>query len=83
MGHGRAVIGINRGTSAWLIQHEHNGLLFDPEQRGDLAKKILSLAANPDYAQQLGANCRTELALKFDDDRALEQILEIYQNIKR
>lgn len=76
----RPVIGINYGTSAWLIDDGQTGLLFDIKKPGDLAKKILFIAQNPEAAKQLGKNAHQKIQQTFNDDHSLKQILQIYVN---
>lgn len=83
MQHARPVIGINQGTSAWLIENEHTGLLFDAQTTGDLAKKLLFIAQNPERANQLGLNAKQKIRDNFNDMATLQQILNIYKNISQ
>lgn len=80
MNHARPVIGINRGTSAWLIDDNETGLLFDPLKQGDLAKKLLLLAGNLDLAQTLGQNGYEKLHQLIDNEETLNKILGIYKS---
>lgn len=79
MSHRRPVIGVNFGTSAWLIDDKKTGLLFDPNTEGDLATKILTLADNPQYSLDLGREARRTIDERFDNEKVLSQILSIYQ----
>jgi glycosyltransferase involved in cell wall biosynthesis len=78
MAHGRAIIGINRGTAAWLIKDKSTGLLFDPQKKGDLAAKITTLAADEILAQQLGAHAYQKLQTYSDDNTLCRSIIEVY-----
>ncbi|GEM_PF-1541252 len=79
MGRARPVIGVNRGTSDWIIDDQRTGLLFDPLKKGDLAEKMLTLARNPELAKQLGTNGYEKLKNFIDNDMALEQIISLYR----
>jgi glycosyltransferase involved in cell wall biosynthesis len=48
------VITANMGGMAEYVQHEVNGLLFEPRNIADLAKQMSILANNPEKAKQLG-----------------------------
>ncbi|RDI45139.1 glycosyltransferase family 4 protein [Aquicella lusitana] len=81
MSHGRAVIGVNRGTVPWLVDNNRTGLLFNPVKKGDLAEKILMLAQNSELAKQLGKQGHEKLQSEFDNEAILHQLLMVYQNI--
>ncbi len=81
MSHARAVIGVNYGTSAWLIDDQKTGLHFDPNKKGDLAEKILALANQVDVARQLGKNGREKLNAMIDNEKVLEQIISVYREV--
>jgi glycosyltransferase involved in cell wall biosynthesis len=74
----RPAIVSNRGSLPWLVDHNESGLIFDPLQRGDLADKMLSLAANPMLAVKLGIKANEKLSHLIDNDAALQQILNLY-----
>lgn len=79
MSHARPVIAINRGTAAWLIENNHTGLLFNPSKKGDLAEKILFLARNQPFTQQLGINGFAKLQALINNEHALKKIIELYK----
>jgi glycosyltransferase involved in cell wall biosynthesis len=54
MNYGRAIIGSNRGPTAWLVDNNKTGLLYDPLKQGDLAEKILQLASSISTAETYG-----------------------------
>jgi glycosyltransferase involved in cell wall biosynthesis len=81
MNRSRPIIGINRGTSAWMIDDNETGLLFDPHIKGDLAKKILRLANDINLSNTLGAQGQKKLKRFIDNDAALKQITMIYQQL--
>jgi glycosyltransferase involved in cell wall biosynthesis len=80
MDHARPIIGTNRGTSAWIIDDEHTGLLFEPHIKGDLAAKILTIASNIEQAMALGMNGYQKLHHYFiDNDENLKRITAVYK----
>jgi glycosyltransferase involved in cell wall biosynthesis len=81
MSHGRPVIGVNRGTTAWLVEDGKTGLLFDPLKRGDLAEKILMLASNTELAMQLGSQGQQRISELIDNEAALGKIIGIYRQV--
>lgn len=78
MNHQRAVIGSNRGSIPWLVDDHHTGLIFDPLKKGDLAEKMLSLAANPELARKLGCHGYAKLQTFIDNEASMRKIVEIY-----
>lgn len=81
MNHARPIIGINRGTAAWIINDKKTGLLFDPNLQGDLAAKILSIAGNIDFARTLGKNGFHELKQLLNNDESLKMMIEVYKEV--
>lgn len=81
MSYGRPVIGVNRGTTAWLVEDNQTGLLFDPLKKGDLAEKILALAGNAELAMQLGKNGQYRISRLIDNDEALRKIIGVYEAV--
>jgi glycosyltransferase involved in cell wall biosynthesis len=79
MSHQRPVIGSNRGSIPWLIDDQQTGLIFDPATPGDLAAKMLQLAADPALAQRLGKNGYKKMQQFIDNDTALQQIISLYK----
>ena len=79
MQHGRPVIGTNRGPTAWLVEHEKTGLLYDPLQKGDLAGKILTLADNKKLAEKYGENALEKYNRLMSNDEIIQSHLRIYQ----
>ena len=79
MSRARAVIGSNRGTTAWLIDHQKTGLLFDPLQKGNLAESILTLANHSTLSAQYGKNGFEKLTSFPDKKTLVEKITQIYK----
>lgn len=79
---GLPVIACNFGVMATMVQHEYNGLLFDPGNDSDLLEKV-------DYWQQLTEDKKNVLRMnafdtfknKYSAERNLVQIRNIYESI--
>lgn len=80
MNHARPIIGVNRGSTAWLVDDKKTGLLFDPLKKGDLAEKILDLAGNIELAKQFGTNGAAKIQDLIDNEEALNKIILIYKD---
>lgn len=79
MAHARPVIGSNRGPTAWLVEHEKTGLLFDPLLKGDLAAKMLELSYYPlTLLHALGKNAAEKFSTFSHNVDTLKEIIAIY-----
>lgn len=83
MSYARPVIGVNRGTCSWLIDDKQTGLLFDPDVKGDLAVKILSIAGNRELAMELGKNGFEKLQCMMSNEEIMQQIIAVYEEAVR
>ena len=81
MHHARPVIGSNRGSPPWIIDDRETGFIFDPLNNGDLAAKILLLAGNIELITHLGRNAQEKLGTFIDNEKTLQQIIDIYQKV--
>jgi glycosyltransferase involved in cell wall biosynthesis len=81
MQHGRPVIGSNRGPTAWLIEHEKTGLLYDPLKKGDLATKILTLAENNSLIERYGRNAFEKYNTLMGNEEIIKNHLAIYEKL--
>lgn len=81
MSHARPIIAVNRGTAAWLVENQANGLLYQPNILGDLSEKILTFANDKTLANTLGKNGYQKLMSIIDNEGSLRQILKIYQSV--
>ncbi len=60
-----------------IIQHEHNGLLFEPENVDELATKILRLIQDKAFAEKLIKQASTDLQTKF----SCKQFMTMYADM--
>ena len=81
------VIASNVGGIPEIIEDEVSGLLIEPKDKTDLAKKILRLLASPEEALVFGKNAREKVVGKFDYSknghvfvRRLESIVGLCQS---
>jgi glycosyltransferase involved in cell wall biosynthesis len=81
MSHARAVIGSNRGPTAWLVDDKKTGLLFDPLVEGDLAEKILLLAGNKELAQTYGLAGLEKVNTFLNNEDIIDKSLVIYSAV--
>jgi glycosyltransferase involved in cell wall biosynthesis len=74
---GVPVIGSNLGGIAELIQHEVNGLLFEPDDVDDLARQLQRLLDEPELLEQLR---RVQIPFKTLDDEVC-QLIGLYDEV--
>lgn len=81
MAMGKPVIGARIGGIPELIDHEIDGLLFEPGNATDLADKIKLLATNPALRQEMGNRARQKMANQYDAQHHYEAILDVYRQV--
>jgi glycosyltransferase involved in cell wall biosynthesis len=78
---GKPVIASNLGALAELIEDGRTGLLFEPRNPIDLAKKINFMIENEDLYVQMCKNAREEFETKYTAERNFEILMQIYNNV--
>lgn len=68
------------GVPEWLKEGE-SGLLVPPGDPSALARAAGELAADPELAATLGRQGQTLVARRYAPDRAVERLLELYQEV--
>lgn len=81
MAYARPVIAGNRGTVKWLVDDKQTGLLFEPLQKGELAKLILLISNNIPLAQELGKNASEKLKMFPSNQATIHTLVRIYQRL--
>ncbi len=74
MACGRAIIASDLPVNRALLQHEHNALLYAPEDDEALAKAILRLAENPQLRGWLGEQARADARREFSWSARLQPL---------
>jgi glycosyltransferase involved in cell wall biosynthesis len=77
----KPVIGSNLGSVPELIEDGINGLLFEPKNADDLAKKINYLYRHPLLAQKMGLSARKKIEEKYSEEGYYKKLLGIYDNL--
>jgi glycosyltransferase involved in cell wall biosynthesis len=73
---GTPVIVSNLGAMAELVDDGRTGLLFEPNDSADLARKVQQLLA--DSTTPFRAQARSEFELNYSADRNYDRLVEIY-----
>ncbi len=79
MASGVPTIAAGHGSLAELIADHENGVLFPPGDAAALGRVIGDLAAHPRRYEGYGKAAEQTYRLRFDPDRNLAQLLEIYE----
>lgn len=82
MSHGIPVIASRIGGLPEIVCDGTNGLLVEPGDAADLARKATMLWENPQLAQRLGAKARAYIHSTCNDQVFLEQLLAVYAEVR-
>ncbi len=78
MAAGLPVIASRIGALACLVKDGETGLLFEPGDATDLARKMTWAQAHPEAMAEMGRRARLSYEENFTPERNLAQLLEIY-----
>lgn len=81
MACGKPVIGTNIGGIPDQIVDGYNGFLVRPRNHAEIAEKILWLISNPNEAKRMGANGRKTVEEKFDLNKRIDKIIQLYVSL--
>lgn len=76
---GLPVIASRIGALAELVEDGVTGLLFNPGDADDLARKLCWIASNPDLAKQMGKNARRLYERRYSEDINLGLLVGVYE----
>ncbi len=79
--YGKPVIGSNHGAIGELIEDGKTGLLFEPGNPYDLARKIKWMIENQEEVIQMGRKARQIFEEKYCADRNFQILMYIYQKV--
>lgn len=81
MAIGLPIISTKTGGIPDMIAHEKTGLLTEIKSPGNLAKLIIRILNEPDLAEELGKNARTEALMRFSERDIVKKTIEVYKYI--
>jgi len=81
MACGKPVIGTKVGGILDQIVDGHNGFLVQPRNSTEIAEKILFLIDNPKEARRMGINGTKIVEEKFNIDRRINKIIQLYEEL--
>lgn len=78
MAAGTAVVSTRSDGVLDIINHEENGLLFDPQHPDELTCLVERLIKETEYREMLGRNGRASVEQRFSRERMLEKLTALY-----
>jgi glycosyltransferase involved in cell wall biosynthesis len=75
MALGKPIVASSRGALPEVIGR--SGLIFDPDQPGDLARQLLALLENSTLAASLGTSGRQSVLRRFTYDRWAREVIDV------
>jgi len=81
MATGKPVIGTRVGGIVDQIVDGYNGFLVPPRDPKAIAKRILYLIDNPSEAKKMGMNGRKLAEEKFNIEKRIDKIIELYRKL--
>jgi glycosyltransferase involved in cell wall biosynthesis len=80
---GIPVVASRVGGIPYIVEEGVTGLLAEPGNSEDLAKKITFLLEHPADAKSLGENAARKMRLHLNHHRIVDEIVTIYHNIAK
>jgi glycosyltransferase involved in cell wall biosynthesis len=77
----KPVIFTKLGPGPEIVVDGETGLLCNPHQPGDIAKKIVYLLSNPELSLQLGKKARTNVLERFEITNLVKQNIALYNKL--
>jgi glycosyltransferase involved in cell wall biosynthesis len=81
MASGTAVIASRNESHAEILQHEKNALLFDLDNSGDLARKMLRVIRSPRLMSRLGKSARGLCETQFSNSSVARLSEDTYDQL--
>jgi len=81
MSHGLPVIASNIGGLPEIVEDGVTGLLFEPGNADELAKKMKLLWENPDLCRQMGKAGREKAIRDYSEDVYYKRLMAVYKSV--
>lgn len=78
---GKPVLASKLGAIEEIVANGKTGLLFEAGNSSDLAEKLKFMLENKDVLIQMGKNARKEVEEKYNDEKNIKILLNIYKNV--
>lgn len=73
---GRAVVAARVPPVQEIIEHGVSGLLFEPNDKGDMLKQIVSLVADRSLRERLGTNLKEKIRTQYTWEKNTKSVIE-------
>jgi glycosyltransferase involved in cell wall biosynthesis len=77
--YGKPVVASRLGAMAELVDDGKTGLLFEPGNAEDLARKIKILWDDPELCHHLGEAGRKKALQEYSSDKYYERLMTVYK----
>lgn len=79
---GRPVLAARVGGLPELVKEKETGLLFEPNSRTDLEKKIIWANQHPEEIETMGRTAQKTILKKYNPDKHYQKLIKIYERSK-
>jgi glycosyltransferase involved in cell wall biosynthesis len=83
MAMGKAVLAPRLGPIEDVIQNEVTGLLFEPQNKEDLARNLLKLLSDDRLKAKIGMAARESVIREHNWKQRAQNILQLYENMSK
>lgn len=80
---GLAVVTTNAGGIPYIVEHERNGLMVEPDRPEELAEAILRVLKDPELARGLIEQGQQDCAERYSWEAAKGEWIDLYQRLAR
>ena len=81
LGMGKAVVASKLGPGPEAIIDEKTGLLCNPLDPDDIARKVIRMLSSPSESIAMGENARRDILQRFDPDRIIDANVSFYKGL--
>jgi glycosyltransferase involved in cell wall biosynthesis len=78
---GKPVVSSAIGALPYIVQSQETGLLFEPQDADDLARKVRWLYEHPDQIESMGRKCRAVVEHKYDSRFRYASLSAIFEDV--
>jgi glycosyltransferase involved in cell wall biosynthesis len=78
---GCPVVATRGSAIPYVVRDEETGLLFEPDDVADLAKKVLALLHNPTLAKRLSERAKDRARTEFTWDKSVTKLHALYTDL--
>jgi glycosyltransferase involved in cell wall biosynthesis len=83
MSYGKCVLATNVSGNRDVVEDGRNGLLVEPQNPVELARKIDHLLSDDGLRERLGKEARRDIERKYGADAIVARILDLYREVQK